>query len=423
MSTLGRLRVDRDVVPRSRGRRETVYPRIILGAGCAGLSLAINLLERGVREPILVVDRRDRFENDRTWCFWDTEPTPFSDLASHTWSRWMVHDGRRETVASCSEYRYLRVRSADFYRRAIDRLTTAPNVTLALGRPILDVRETQQRVTIATSGGNFHGLQVFDGLGRTGSKPLAAAQATRGGPTLLQHFFGQTIRVDRPVFDPSCPTLMDFRAAQADGPHFVYVLPLSTTEALVENTYLFPCHVPPERHRHEIATYLRLRYDLTGGSYHVLEEEAGAIPMTMGAGTPATRRITPIGLAGGAARPSSGYTFLRIQRQARWLAERLAAGEEPDPAELRRALGPPKYRFFDAIFLQTLADQPDLAPKIFGRMFARTDPASLVRFLSERSKIGDDLRIVAALPKIPFMTAAVRSVPAWLSRRSPSTGI
>jgi len=411
MSAPGRLRAKRDAARQRPARRETTYPCMILGAGCSGLSIAWNLLERGVREPILLVDRRDRFENDRTWCFWDVEPTPFSDLASHSWTRWMVHDGRREVVAACPGYRYLRVRSADVYRRVLDRLASAPNVTLALGRPILDVRETDRRITVTTAEGEFHGLQAFDSSGRIGSKP--------GRPGLLQHFFGQTIRVDRPVFDPTRATLMDFRASQADGPHFVYLLPLSTTEALVENTYLFPFEVSPERHRREIAAYLRERYDTLPGSFEVVEEESGAIPMTLASGLgAATPRSTPIGLSGGAARPSSGYAFLRIQRQARWLADRIADGTKPDLDELRRSLGPPKYRFFDAVFLKILADRPDLAPQIFARMFDRTEPAALVRFLSERSTMRDDLRIIQALPKLPFMAAAARSMPDWLPGKS-----
>ena len=413
MSAPGRLKTRRDVDRRRPARRDPTYPWMILGAGCAGLSLAWNLLERGVREPILVVDRRERFENDRTWCFWDVEPTPFSDIATHAWTRWMVHDGRRETVASCPEYRYLRVRSADVYRRVLDRLASAPNVTLALGRSVLGVRETNRRVEVTTTDGDFTGLHAFDSSAKRPG--IVEDGPSRRPASLLQHFFGQTIRVDRPTFDPACPTLMDFRASQADGPHFVYVLPLSATEALVENTYLFPFEISVERHRQEIADYLWMRYGLAPGSSELIEEEAGAIPMTTEPVAVATgSRVTPIGLAGGAARPSSGYAFLRIQRQAHHLASRIAAGEGPDPGEARLSLGSRKYQFFDAVFLRTLADRPDLAPEIFARMFARAEPAAVVRFLGERSTPLDDLRIVAALPKLPFITAALRAAPDWL---------
>jgi lycopene beta-cyclase len=378
--------------PRGSGPR-TTYPYAILGAGCAGLSLAWNLVELGVREPILLIDRRERFENDRTWCFWDVEPTPFSGLASHAWSRWGVHDGRREVVVGCPEYHYLRLRAADFYREVLGRLAEAPNVTLALGRPIVGVRETRKGVVIATADREFVGRRVFDSSGQA-----AEARSPVGGVGLLQHFFGQTVCVDRPVFDPSRATLMDFRVSQADGPHFLYVLPLSEREALVENTYLFPFAAGVDRHRLEIAEYLRARHGLRPGDYHVTEE-VGRRP------SPTGSRVEPIGLVGGAARPSSGYAFLRIQRQTRGLALAIAAGLDPPATPLASR----KYDLLDAIFLRVLADRPDLAPDVFGRMFDRADPASVVRFLGERSTAVDDARIIAALPKMPFVAAAIRS--------------
>ena len=399
---------------------------MILGGGCAGLSLAWNLLERGFREPILIVDRRERYENDRTWCFWDVEGTPFSDLATHAWGRWSVHDGGSggEVVARCEEHPYLRLRSIDVYRRVLDRLASASNLTLALGCSIVEVRETSRLVHVRTTDGDFTGLRAFDGSGSGFPAGLEPRRGWGRSPFLLQHFLGQTIRVKDSTFDPSCPTLMDFRVSQADGPHFVYQLPLSETVTLVENTYLFPMRMTAERHREEIAGYLSRRYGLGAGSWEVLEEESGAIPMTVGlppsstgSGSVLGSRITPIGLAGGAARPSSGYAFLRIQRQARGLAERIVGGDDLGSSSSVLSTfgaGASKYRFFDAVFLKALSDRPDLAPQIFARMFARADPAAVVRFLGERSTAIDDLQIVAALPKLPFMRAALGSSADWL---------
>ena len=420
MSTQSRSKIRGHAARHRPARRKVVHPFMILGAGCAGLSLAWNLLELGVEEPILVVDRRERFENDRTWCFWDVEPTPFSDLASHAWTRWMVHDGHRETVAACPEYPYLRIRSADVYRRVLGRLASAPNVTLALGCPILDVRETGRRVTVTTTEGQFAGLRAFDSSGRRSD--ASPAGPLRRPTSLLQHFFGQTIRVDRPTFEPSLPTLMDFRASQSDGPHFVYLLPLSATEALVENTYLFPFAPSIDRHRREIADYLRMRYGLGPGSFEVLEEEAGAIPMTTSAPRLAEgSRVTPIGLAGGAARPSSGYAFLRIQRQAHALGlDEIASGGKRSGSggRLSRALGSSKI----PLLRRRLPPNPGRSARtsrleIFARMFERAEPAAVVRFLGERSTPLDDLRIVGALPKVPFLSAAIRSAPDWLPPR------
>jgi glycine/D-amino acid oxidase-like deaminating enzyme len=60
---------------------------LVLGAGCAGLSLACALLDAGVGERIVLVDRRTAFANDRTWCFWDTR----GDLP---FARWPPTAGR-----------------------------------------------------------------------------------------------------------------------------------------------------------------------------------------------------------------------------------------------------------------------------------------------------------------------------------------
>ncbi|GIW88137.1 MAG: lycopene cyclase [Isosphaeraceae bacterium] len=390
---------------RRLGSGTGAYAYVVVGAGCAGLSLTWYLLEQGVSEPIAVIDRRSRFENDRTWCFWDVEPTPFSDLAASSWSRWEIREKQRTVTVEGSRYSYLRLRAVDFYRRVLERVEAAPNVTLLMGCAVRSRREESDGVVIETDRGVIRGQVVCDA---SAAWPTAAVSR---GPELLQHFMGQTVRADRPVFDPSRATLMDFRVASADGVHFVYLLPFTTTEALVENTYLFPVEVSADRHRAEIAGYLRERYG-SGVSFAVEAEESGRIPMRAARfPTRIGRRIYPIGLVGGAARPSSGYAFLRIQRQTRELAHRLARGlSNRPPAPLSRR----KYRFLDTVFLQALADWPERAADFFGCLFARAGPDAVVRFLSDRSTAIDDLRIIASLPKWPFLLSALRSAPAWI---------
>ena len=411
-----RLKSKRGVLRLRPGHKSTTYTYMIVGAGCAGLSLAWNLIDAGITAPILIVDQRSTFVNDRTWCFWDIEPTPFSDLATHHWSNWMIHDGEREIIATCPDYPYLRIRSADFYRRVLARLTAAPNITWALGKPVLEVRDTSRGVRVSTSVGHFNGVCAFNSIT---PKPQAPQVGPHHRPvSLLQHFLGQTIRVNKPTFDPLTPTLMDFRTSQADGPHFVYVLPLSETEALVENTYLYSFSLPREKHRQEICQYLNMRYGLDARSYTVIEEEAGAIPMSMARNArEIASRVTAIGLAGGAARPSSGYAFLRIQRQAQLIAQGIAVPGNASSTQGQCRLRAFKYQFFDTVFLQCLADRPDLAARIFGQMFHRADPAALVRFLGDQSTLCDDLRIISALPKTPFLAAALRSCPDWFPAR------
>ncbi len=50
------------------------YDFIIAGMGCAGLSLAMHLINSKVKfEKILILDKDLKNINDRTWCFWTKE--------------------------------------------------------------------------------------------------------------------------------------------------------------------------------------------------------------------------------------------------------------------------------------------------------------------------------------------------------------
>ena len=117
-------------------------------------------------------------------------------------------------------------------------------------------------------------------------------------------------------------------------------------------------------------------------------------------------RIIPIGISGGAARAATGYAFLRIQRQSREIAERIVGGRRL--ALAWRAFGAAKYKLFDRILLEALSTSPELAPLFFATLFERARPGSVIRFLTERSHLFDDGRIIAALFKPEFLRMILR---------------
>ena len=61
-----------------------------------------------------------------------------------------------------------------------------------------------------------------------------------------------------------------------------------------------------------------------------------------------------------------------------------------------------KYEFLDNIFLNVLKNNPDKMPKIFLNMF-KASPKTVIKFLSNKSNIFEDLGIILKMPKWIFI--------------------
>ncbi|MCH1414414.1 MAG: lycopene cyclase family protein, partial [Glaciecola sp.] len=53
------------------------FDLVIIGGGCAGLSLTLALLKYNYMGKVLIIERREQYEHDRTWSGWFSQ----SDLA------------------------------------------------------------------------------------------------------------------------------------------------------------------------------------------------------------------------------------------------------------------------------------------------------------------------------------------------------
>lgn len=398
----------------------TRFNYILTGAGLAGLSLAVELARRPffADKKIVLLDREPKNRNDRTWCFWAREAEPMPPVVFRRWEHCHFWNHGFHAELAFSPYRYHMIRGADFYEWAKKTLRLYPNVSWRTA----DIQTIDhQNGLVKTSEGDFQGDLIFNSavvrtpLIPTDSPLFKTPFSVKPNPSpeprksifLLQHFKGWLIETDQAAFDPERPVFMDFRVKQHGETRFVYVLPFSTTEALVEFTVFSPALLPAETYDVELRAYLDKFLKIK--AYRIVEQEFGIIPMTdLAFPARAEGKTIHIGTAGGFVKASSGYAFLRTQRRIRAFVDAWEKTGSPDPGVMQSKR---RFRMLDSIFLRVLADQGGLGQQVFSRLFQQLPTPVVLRFLDEDATFADILRVVSAPPTVPFLRAALRQIP------------
>jgi lycopene beta-cyclase len=376
------------------------YDLIILGGGCAGLSLARHLVRMGGEAPrTLVLDSRRTYSNDRTWCFWELPGTAALDLVRYRWPRLRVAGPEGGVSVDCASQPYCAIPAHEFYTDALQAIAGSDRVVLQGKTQVAGrVRQEGGRWVVNTSQGSFRADSVVD------TRP--ARRPEEGDALLWQSFLGAEIEWNGDGSDSGEVTLMDFRHTPEHRMVFTYVLPFSATRALVEVTEFSPGVTAPAA----LHPFLldALRRVTGGGTFRSLRTESGVLPMGRTGharmavpGVARSSTYVQAGVAGGGARACTGYAFQRIQRWAGLCAAELRERQRP----LGHPRDPYALQFLDSLFLRVLRDQPDLAPRLFTQLFAGAPTGAVLRFLGDRAGPGDVMRVISALPPGPFLKA------------------
>ena len=364
---------------------------VVVGAGAAGLALACRLGEQGTEGVVLVeAPAGSHTSPERTWCSWGTDPY-WSDAVCARWDRVSVHaHGGAARTYDLAPLDYTMIRSPDYERVAAERLART------------DVRRVEALVTGVEDGPSQAVVRGADLQARWVFDTRPARPARPGRVALLQHFRGWFVRTRQDAFDPAVAGLMDFRPPQPPGGvAFGYVLSTSAREALVEYTEFSRSPLTTGQYDAALGDYTAL---LGLGPYDVVGAEQGAIRMT-DAPFPRRlgRRVFRLGAAGGATRPSTGYTFSAAQRQAAAVADALRDGRDPcpPPAYSRRHL------WMDALLLRALDRGAVDGAAFFADLFARHPTERVLRFLDGATSLREDLAVMASAPKAAMIRTAL----------------
>lgn len=379
-------------LPRIAVYNEKDYEVVVLGAGCAGLSLALRLATLGVACPkVILIEQRDHYVHDRTWCYWADSQAALTDLARHSWKTVTIAGNGQRVIYPCGETPYQVIDSEAFYTAALAAIAENPQIELRLSTTVSEEPTCHDGIwKVTTSHGTLQSRQVID------TRPWRKGQLAQ--PLLSQSFSGVEVICDQAVFTPDTATLMEFVAGPAYQLTFLYVLPYSPHQALVEVTVFGP----RTQSEQDLAPLLEtlLNRVTRGHAYSRRHHEAYVIPMGLPeAPRTSTKGYTRVGLESGGARASTGYSFQRIQQWAAHATEQLRSDQPVQP----HTRDPRLIRWMDSLFLRVLAAAPDQGADIFLRLFSRVPSGPLLRFLAGEARLTDCLRVAWALPARLFL--------------------
>ena len=279
---------------------------IIVGAGLSGLLTAWRCLDVNPELTIEIIEASDCITGDHTWSFNLTDVAEdlrewIKPFIAYQWNSYDVKFPKRERtlyIAYCTG-------NSDTLRACVQPHIDSGRLKVRLGTSV----ETLVPNHVVLNGGEKLSANcVLDARGFEPNDDVFLG---------YQKFVGHVIKTKTP-HGVKRPIIMDATVEQLGGYRFVYCLPYSDTELLVEDTYYTD---EPELRSQEvdarISDYIRDR--LSVDHYEVVRRETGVLPITL-----ASQRDVfyppAIGIRGGLFHAVTGYSFPDALNTAYWLA-------------------------------------------------------------------------------------------------------
>jgi hypothetical protein len=370
------------------------FDYIFTGTGLSALMTVYKIVVSGKfnDKSILLIDENTKKKNDRTWCFWEKNDTVWENSISQQWdSAFFANEDFRRDL-DLKPYQYNMVRGLDFYNQVFDLLSKQENITF-INQKVLEIEESETIILIQTDAESFSCSKLFNSIY---NKQKVGNQSKY--PVLQQHFIGWFIKSEQPVFNPEQATFMDFSVEQRGNTRFMYVLPTSRTEALLEYTLFSHHHLEKAEYETEIKKYIQ---NLSITDYEIIEKEQGSIPMSCYPFWKLnTKNVINIGTSGGWTKASTGYTFKNSDKKSTDLVSFLQTKTDFTKFHKKN-----KFWFYDLLLLDILDRKNELGSTIFSSMFKKGNPTLIFKFLDEETSFQEDIQVILKCPKMLFIKA------------------
>jgi len=375
-----------------------VYDYIIIGAGAAGLHLAIAMCDDDyfTDKSIAILEKSSKDKNDRTWCFWEKGIGTWDKIVSAEWSNGKFITSKIEVDLDMAGFSYKMIKGIDFYNYAKKIISNHDNVDW-IKCEVENIIQNHPNEVI-TDIGAFRGHRIFDS--RIDKDFFKSNDSN--SINLLQHFKGLFIETQENTFDTSSFVMMDYRISYPGTTSFIYVLPFSSNSALVEFTFFSPKLVEKSVYDEYIEKYIKETLEVN--DYSVTDTEEGIIPMS---NYPFhhlnSESLTKIGTAGSWVKPSTGYSFKNANNYSLKVVENIKKGKKPSDGLINR-----KFRMYDSIFLDVLKKHNPEGAELFSRMYSKNSAELIFKFLDEKTNFWEDLKVMNSFQLKPFAKAFFR---------------
>jgi lycopene beta-cyclase len=369
---------------------------IFTGSGLSALMTVYEMLlsEKFKDKTILLIDENSKKTNDRTWCFWDKNNL-FDEVVATQWQQAVFANATENRVLELHPYQYKKINGLDFYNLVFKKISEAQNVQF-LNDKVLEFKDLGSHCLVKTATETYTCNKVFNSI----YFPEIVKSQDKF-PLIQQHFVGWFVKTATPVFTPNCATFMDFSVEQKGNTRFMYVLPDSETEALIEYTLFSKDLLQKEEYEVEIQNYMN-KLGIT--DYKIVEKEQGNIPMTC---YPFwkhnSKNCINIGSAGGWTKASTGYTFKNATKKSKALIEFMKS--ESDFTKFHKI---DKFWLYDLLLLDILSSKNELGSTIFSALFTKGNATVIFKFLDEETTFWEDLQVIWKCPKNIFIHALLK---------------
>ena len=376
------------------------YDYIICGAGASGLSLAtaLSLDPLLSKTKILIVDPEfPKVVDDRTWCFWEEKESSWNEMLFHSWNNVLFKSDNFSKKLSLNPFSYKMLKSISRYNYSNEIISKNPNINIS-NTKVLNVLDNGQYCEVQTSSGVYKSKKVFNSI-----LNWDLINNIQKYPLLIQHFEGWFIETEEDFFNTNEATFMDFSINQNSNTRFMYVLPFSKKEALIEYTLFSKNLLNQNEYEDALNEYLK---NLGIKKFSIKSKESGKIPMTVFPFEKQnSKNILYIGTAGGWSKPSTGYTFKNIERKTKALVEFLKQKDNFIKFSKKT-----RFWYYDLIFLDVLFQNNHLGSELFTQMFKKNSPNMIFKFLDEKTSFLEEIKIMLSFPNGVFIKTILKRI-------------